>query len=71
MTIIKHGKSNNIQSTVRFDCRVCGCAFLANKPEFVLYYSTVFHETDAHTTCPECGATCITFDVHVNDKQED
>lgn len=70
MEIIKHGDSYKRDTTLRFSCRVCGCEFLANESEYVKYYYpesnyyySEFNETDAHATCPECGATCITFNI--------
>lgn len=73
MKVIKHGDSYEYKrdTVLRFVCRICGCEFLVNESECVEYYNSEFNETDAHATCPECGATCIMFDIKANTKAEE
>ena len=67
MYIIKPGNHKEHYRTIRFDCRLCGCSFLAFDDEFEIKHCLeLFANTyskDAYATCPNCGATVIVYDV--------
>lgn len=57
MKILKEGKLP--EGTVRFECKVCSCVFLAGPTEWSSKANT-YHEFYQVATCPCCGNEVFT-----------
>ena len=77
MKVEKHGKfyKKTYNFPIRFNCKLCGCRFVAGASEYERIYFPVppeiapcisndFKRIGYSATCPECG-----FDVTVKDKE--
>ena len=56
MRIIKYGKAVRLGSDRKFECKHCGCIFIANKDEYTArddFRNGTFYES----TCPGCERT--------------
>ena len=59
MKILKKGKKKS--NKIKFECKYCGCEFLANEEEYS--YSTDPRDGDSiyECCCPECNNPCVTI----------
>lgn len=54
MEIIKQGDISKLKQTKKFECRRCGCIFLADDDEYK-YSGSQYNESYYQCACPTCN----------------
>lgn len=54
MEIIKQGNISKLKQTKKFECRWCGCIFLADDDEYK-YSGSQYNELYYQCACPTCN----------------
>ena len=54
MEIIKQGDISKLKQTKKFECRRCGCIFLADDDEYK-YSGSQYNESYYRCICPTCN----------------
>ena len=54
MEIIKQGDISKLKQTKKFECRRCGCIFLADDDEYK-YSGSQYNESCYQCACPTCN----------------
>ena len=54
MEIIKQGDISKLKQTKKFECRWCGCVFLADNDEYK-YSDSQYNKSYYQCVCPTCN----------------
>ena len=54
MEILKQGDISKLKQTKKFECRWCGCIFLADDDEYK-YSGSQYNESYYQCACPTCN----------------